>query len=1011
MKIQFNSFVSNLFSGINKIIYLSSLLLVAYPTFSQQSSTEAIPVSKYSIEEGLRQSMVKQVYQDSRGLLWMVTGDGLNCFDGQEFKLFRVPSKAPFTQHNNMMRCLVETEPNHFVVSSASSLCKFNSADAGFKIIIKEIGLHPVLFPFLIHKKPIAWIYNKGYQLINDTLLEPLLLEFAEGANSSLLSIPPLDAQISDDSTLFILTNTGLIEVPLKYSTCRDSYLAHWIPFKNPCQTMAIDTTGSLYVSQQDQIFKYLGNGQFEPYGRLSIDRISQFFIDSQNTFWMAAMQHRKLLIRKNGKEQSVNLLLSAGRHTDSLAPYVIDFFEDANQNIWIGTDGDGVLLYQRSRLTFQKASIGFTRCITSYNNYLLAGTFKNGLWQLRPDLLEAKRIWKDKYTNDFDILSITSDKLRRLWIISNLGLSIFEGNGKLVYNYPMEISAATVFEQASDTLLISTNNHLMTFFAGTKPFLLKKNIHYHLTSKIKLNNWEWVGTPFGLYRIDSRLGLELEQFSLSTKISSNGIKSLTGIDNEVWAATMNGIEIYNEEGRLIQLTDGLKPLQDELLYSLLADKKGRLWFSSNSGLGCYDTLLQKVIKFDSQHNLQSTEFNSNAYYQSLSGSLYFGGIQGINGFDPENFNPTPSLQKAALVSLYVSDSLYCKGIPPENLELHIGWRNPHIRGKVFSTHYQDFSDQAYSFCLINYEKQWSIPQNGGTFNYRNLPPGKYQLLVKYLDGNQFWSQPVELITITIRPPIWKTWWFLLIVAFTVFELVVFLVKQGQKKKYLATIKELEHQNAIEKERLRISRDLHDELGAGLSLILLNSSMAQSQAGQPEMVDSFLMRINRNTKELYESMHNLIWLLKTENQTMNALLAKLRETISELCEDAGLDYEISFPEVEVESIINRDASRQIYLMVKETVNNVIKHAQASKLTLNLNYYPERISIIVIDNGKGFDNKIVEKKGNGLFNLKLRAEHLNGEFKIQSDLGTGTRIEIDIPSMSLTIEQPENTTLR
>jgi len=139
------------------------MLFITQLTKSQnQISTTEISISKYGIEEGLRQSMVKQVYQDSRGLLWMVTGDGLNCFDGQTFKLFRVPAEVPFTQHDNMMRCLVETELNHFVVSTASSLCLFNSINAEFKIITKEIGSHPVLFPLLLNKKPLSWIYGKG---------------------------------------------------------------------------------------------------------------------------------------------------------------------------------------------------------------------------------------------------------------------------------------------------------------------------------------------------------------------------------------------------------------------------------------------------------------------------------------------------------------------------------------------------------------------------------------------------------------------------------------------------------------------------------------------------------------------------------------------------------------------------------------------------------------------------------------------------------------------------------
>ncbi|NLF41751.1 MAG: hypothetical protein GX587_03565, partial [Bacteroidales bacterium] len=218
--------------------------------------------------------------------------------------------------------------------------------------------------------------------------------------------------------------------------------------------------------------------------------------------------------------------------------------------------------------------------------------------------------------------------------------------------------------------------------------------------------------------------------------------------------------------------------------------------------------------------------------------------------------------------------------------------------------------------------------------------------------------------------------------------------------RYQQTIKELEQQNAIEKERLRISRDLHDDLGAGLSLILLNTSLAQQKADDRKYVESYLFKISKNTKDLFDNLNNLIWLLKQENQSLDNLFSKIREVISDAFSEAFDNYAIQLPENCKDITICREACRNIFLIIKEASNNAIKHSHASFIQLKADIDSEQVIFQIMDNGKGFDIQSIRHGSNGLNNMKSRTEALNGHFSIETHENQGTTLVIKIPLKSL-----------
>jgi hypothetical protein len=154
------------------------------PGVSQvNSTTESLYVTEYGLEEGLRQSMVSKVHQDKRGIIWMVTGDGLQCFDGQKFRTFRISMNRVFNHSDNMMRMMVENKQGNFIISSSSALFSFDPVAGKFSYIKRKASIYYALFNVLLDGKPLVWTQNEGLCIADEHSLTPLNLIFDSHAS------------------------------------------------------------------------------------------------------------------------------------------------------------------------------------------------------------------------------------------------------------------------------------------------------------------------------------------------------------------------------------------------------------------------------------------------------------------------------------------------------------------------------------------------------------------------------------------------------------------------------------------------------------------------------------------------------------------------------------------------------------------------------------------------------------------------------------------------------------
>jgi signal transduction histidine kinase len=323
----------------------------------------------------------------------------------------------------------------------------------------------------------------------------------------------------------------------------------------------------------------------------------------------------------------------------------------------------------------------------------------------------------------------------------------------------------------------------------------------------------------------------------------------------------------------------------------------------------------------------------------------------------------------------------------------------PYFKNNLFfrfrGLEYSNPSKVNYAYQLQGWDKDWVYSGTLNEVRYNNLPNGDYLFKVKAANASGIWNEQSYNISINIYPPFWKTWWFYLLEALLAIAIIILITRSITGRKLKKEIEKLERQKALEKERLRISQEMHDDIGAGLTQISLISEAAKGQSNSGNEIKSELEDISSTSRQLVDNISEIIWALNPQHNTLDTLLSHLREQLNKLLEYAPINYSIHFP-VNVPSIELDDKQRRnILLITKEIVHNAIKHSNAFTLTVTATIDNDRLAFNITDDGNGFNDKI-NYNGNGLKNIRHRIKELNGDLEVKNKEGKGVAFMYSFP---------------
>ncbi|MBI3951603.1 MAG: hypothetical protein HY314_14220 [Acidobacteria bacterium] len=297
-----------------------------------------------------------------------------------------------------------------------------------------------------------------------------------------------------------------------------------------------------------------------------------------------------------------------------------------------------------------------------------------------------------------------------------------------------------------------------------------------------------------------------------------------------------------------------------------------------------------------------------------------------------------------------------------------------------------------YQYRLEGADADWSAPTDQRTVTYANLAPGAYRSLVRAINADGIVSPNPAVVTFTILRPIWQRWWFLMLAA-----IIVGAVSYPLYRYRVARLLELE------RVRTRIATDLHDDIGAGLSQIaILGEVLKQQNAVAHPASAHMLTQITDTARGLVDAMSDIVWSIDPRRDTLNNLILRVGRLAADLPDPKGIACHFqASPGVEAIKL-TPEQRRHLFLIFKEALNNIVRHADCTSVSLVISVTDHHLSAEIQDNGYGFARTVADEdgdpphRGHGLKNMQARAVELGGQFRIDSVPGGGTRLNLSVP---------------
>jgi two-component sensor histidine kinase len=497
-----------------------------------------------------------------------------------------------------------------------------------------------------------------------------------------------------------------------------------------------------------------------------------------------------------------------------------------------------------------------------------------------------------------------------------------------------------------------------------------------------------WLAThEKGLYCLQPESGKIIRHYTAGT----NGLYANSGTDIEqlndsiiVYSAgALNFINKKRGTVRLLRFEDGLP---SNTVSRLRTDTAGYLWFITTNGLSRYNPYNNRITTYGRKDGVNVAELTTSADYRTANNFLLFGGNNALLLFQPSHFTTSKAPPDVAITDF----KLFNQFLPVDSLLQHrqitLGPDQNSFSIYFSSLSYQQNGRLTFYYRMEGINKDWLISDGTHFQNYALLPPGQYEFQVFAENSEGVRSPNITKLSVVIEPPFWRTAWFLCLLT-VLFILAVYHLHNLRIQRLLA----------VERVRSRVARDLHDDMGSTLSTINILSSMAKSKMTTDAVkTATYLSKISDNSQRMMEAMDDIVWSIKPANDSMQRVVARMREFATSMLEakDMALHFAVAEPVFGVK--LDMERRRDLFLLFKEALNNAAKYSKATDVWVSLSVQNKELMLSVKDNGNGFDVQHSDE-GNGLGNMRKRADSLGGTLQIESEKGNGTGITLLMPA--------------
>jgi signal transduction histidine kinase/ligand-binding sensor domain-containing protein len=725
-------------------------------------------------------------------------------------------------------------------------------------------------------------------------------------------------------------------------------------------------------------------------------------------------------------------------------------FYEDRKGALWLGTRGSGLYRFADGRLTRVPTSHDFILAVCEDSEGdIWVGTWGGGLNRLKPRLLRV--YGKDKGLPRSLLLSLCEDDQSRLWIAARnappvslepsragvmvqtngwnagpagvlcpdrrgglwlgteqRGLHHWQAGAYRAEPFPRRF-IMSLFQDSQTNLWIGTlREGLFLWPLGQDVQLVGGDELREITAITEdPGGTIWVGTQKGTLHRRDKGDRSFKPLGVNEGLPGQKIQVIhADAADRLWIGTRGGglVRLKNNRAKAITTARGIP---DDDIRQILADEAGGLWFGCGGGLfrawgGDLDLALNdekfavECVSFGASYGLANFEFQEgfrNAMCRTRAGRLWFATTRGAVEVDPARYDshdePPP---------VYIED-ITVDGRPMP-LRAGTSVEIPPASGRVeiryTATSFSAPENVRFRHRLESFDTDWVEAGHERAVSYFRLPPGQYRFRVIARGSTGIWNQVGDNILLAVRPTLWETLWFRMLVFALLVLVLGAVVRITLMRRMRLRLRELERANALENERRRIARDMHDELGASLTTLALMSEQMRRHPSLDAAATAKADRISATAAEVAHTLDQIVWTVNPGNDTLERLIGYLSHYATEFLSPTPIRLTQELPQLSADHRINSDVRHQLFLTFKEALNNAVKHAAATEIKLRIWLQHDVLHIAIEDNGKGFTVKDAEGKGEGLVTLRERLLPLGGRCHVESEPGKGTRVTLTLP---------------
>lgn len=991
---------------MKRLIYT---ILFAISALRAQAA-EDLMFYKYEVDKGLSHNTVRCIMQDRDGFMWFGTADGLNRFDGQQYRIFTDDNPSGEGQiGNSSIYSLAQDDQGHIWVGTARGVYVYDPETETFQKFDTRTsegnGINGTVRHIKFDDPNMIWFGTSGqglfiYDTKADTLFQSrkyglvigdvsrasngivyagtnsgriiefdtdgrFLREFMPDINYNDRGDRNITALYSDKQTIYcglgvtelqaIDKKTGLIKIyrldDTKYSV---SHFRKIFPLSE--EELLIATDNGLFTFAK-------ATGKFQPFDTRNLFGISDQSVldiwrDREGGIWIGTEYGGVNYIPRNLRPFGHVIPTSSNNYFGGRV--VSCFVEDEKHNIWIGTRDGGLIYYypERGYMNFHTPRRADGRSI-SYHN-------------IRSLMLSGEELWIGTFSRGLDVMNTVTGEVRNYRHINGAENTISDN------------TVTSLFKDREGNIYVGTAWGLNVYRPETDDFeqvsqLGNQTSVSDIIEDSRGNIW-FATLNSGIYRLkpsDGTWSYFFNEPGDKSTIPNNRVTSLFEDDRgTVWIGTENGLCRYDYSiPGIVRIDDEKQTLPNRMISSIEQDENGLLWVSTSGGIFSFDPSTNTVeSRYTKTDGLQSNQFSNGASLAASDGKLYFGGINGFNFFDPDQLVSNGYIPNVVITDMVVNnESVLAKDrmaatsssgetdtVPTIQRAVKLRPGSNNITIDFVALSYQSPQKNKYSYKLEGWDEKWIETENGTSAYYSNLPAGDYTFMVRGSNNDGLWSAHTTALRFEVAPPFYLTTLAYIvygILIITAILMVYYLIIRSQKKKLREYAKEQERLSYHS--QIDFFTNIAHEIRTPLTLIKVPLEFIISSGEGSPQVKNYLDMMNTNTNNLLNLINQLLEFRKSgesehalliQNHDVKQMLAEICARFNSVVNIGNLKLELDLPESDVFFNLDADAFAKI---TNNLISNALKYAK-TKITVSLRQKGNALELSVSDDGKGID---------------------------------------------------------